>query len=68
MNVICCSCGWCFKGYYNCVNCVKKKNMNRLGAGCVQLWICSAEPPGEHRYENRNNNINCVNNKTIKRF
>ena len=22
----------------------------------VQLWIRSAEPPGEHRYENRNNN------------
>ena len=31
--------------------------LNRLGAGCVQLWIRSAEPPGEHRYENRNNNI-----------
>ena len=24
-----------------------------LGAGCVQLWIHSAEPPGEHRNENR---------------
>ena len=23
-----------------------------LGAGCVKLWICSAEPPWEHRYEN----------------
>ena len=31
--------------------------MNGLGAGSVQLWIRSAEPPGEHRYENRNNNI-----------
>ena len=31
-------------------------NMNGLGAGCVQLWIRSAEPPEEHRYENRNNN------------
>ena len=30
--------------------------MNRLGAGCVQLLIRFAEPPGEHRYENRNNN------------
>ena len=28
------------------------KTMNGLGAGCVQLWIRSAEPPGEHRYEN----------------
>ena len=34
--------------------------MNGLGAGCVQLWIRSAEPPGEHRYENRNSNtIQC---------
>ena len=33
-----------------------KGDLNGLGAGCVQLWICSAEPPGEHRYENRNNN------------
>ena len=24
-----------------------------LGAGYVQLWIHSAEPPGEHRNENR---------------
>ena len=24
-----------------------------LGAGCVQLWIHSAEPPGEHSNENR---------------
>ena len=24
-----------------------------LVAGCVQLWIHSAEPPGEHRNENR---------------
>ena len=32
-----------------------KGDLNGLGAGCVQLWICSAEPPGEHRYENRNN-------------
>ena len=32
------------------------KTMNGLGAGCVQLWILSAEPPREHRYENRNNN------------
>ena len=22
----------------------------------MQLWIHSAEPPGEHRYKNRNNN------------
>ena len=27
-------------------------------AGCVQIWIRSAEPPGEHRYENGNNNEN----------
>ena len=27
-----------------------------FGAGCVQLRIRSAEPPGEHRYENWNNN------------
>ena len=26
-----------------------------LCAGCVQVWIRSAELPGEHRYENRNN-------------
>ena len=26
-----------------------------FGAGCVQLWICSTEPPGEHPYENGNN-------------
>ena len=25
-------------------------------AGCMQLWIRSAEPPGEHRYENWNDN------------
>ena len=30
--------------------------MADFSAGCVQLWICSAEPPGEHRYENLNNN------------
>ena len=24
-----------------------------FGAGCVQLWIHSTEPPGEHRNENR---------------
>ena len=30
-----------------------------VGAGCVQLWIRSAEPPGEHRYENCNNHI-CI--------
>ena len=28
-----------------------------FGTGCVQFWIRSAEPPGEHRYENRSNNI-----------
>ena len=27
-----------------------------FGAGCAQLWKRSAEPPGEHRYENGNNN------------
>ena len=27
-----------------------------FGARCVQLWICSAEPHGEHCYENWNNN------------
>ena len=25
---------------------------------CVQIWICSAEPPGEHRHENKNNILN----------
>ena len=35
--------------------------LNGLSAGCMQLWIRSAEPPGEHRYENRNNNyITCI--------
>ena len=34
--------------------------MNGLGAGCVQRWIRSAEPPGEHRYENRNNNLEII--------
>ena len=33
--------------------------MNGLGAGCVQLWIRSAEPAGEHRNENRNINNTC---------
>ena len=41
-----------------------KNAMNGLGAGCVQQWIRSAEQPGEHRYENRNNNNNGV--KTCK--
>ena len=27
-----------------------------LSAGCVQLRMRSAEPPGEHCYENLNNN------------
>ena len=34
-----------------------------FGAGCVQLWIHSVGPPGEHRYENLNDNNN--NNKTF---
>ena len=28
-----------------------------FGAGCVQLWICPAEPPGERCYANWNKNI-----------
>ena len=31
-------------------------------AGCVQLWICSAEPPWEHRNENWNNDTNNLPN------
>ena len=39
--------------------------MNGLSAGCVQLWIRSAEPPGEHHYENRNNNGIALEGKKI---
>ena len=37
---------------------MKQNNSNLVGAstdfcaGCVQLWMRSAEPPGQHRYEN----------------
>ena len=30
-------------------------NGTDFSAGRVQLWIYSADPPGEHRYENSNN-------------
>ena len=39
-----------------------------FGAGCVQLWIRSAEPPGEHRYENKNNKhmyCTCTRNEVL---
>ena len=31
---------------------------NGFRARCMQLFIRSAEPPGEHRHKNRNNNNN----------
>ena len=44
--------------YYNRenVNLVYRKRTD-FGAGCVQLLIRTAEPPGEHRYGSWNNNM-----------
>ena len=41
-----------------------------FGARYVQLWVRSTEPPGEHRYENLNNNNICysVHTKTSSKL
>ena len=34
------------------IKCIGRPKRTEFVAGCVQLWIPTAEPPGEHRCEN----------------
>ena len=47
----CLSVGMTTYGYFGCIfipTCAKNRVLRMdFGAGCRQLWICSAEPPGE---------------------
>ena len=48
-----------------CIRFIQKLERTDFGAGCVQLWIRSAEPPEEHRFENNNNNDKAMTRNLI---